>query len=206
MKRVVFDPRGKIILFLVACFFSMNVQEVVPVVSFTSFITILLLMVGEGKYGIKIYIVFILSTLLSYWIGQQSANLLVALVTALLAGIRLFIPTVMVFGLVFKTTKISEFMAAFEKCRVPYTIVIPFTVMFRFFPTVKQEWEGVRNAMAFRGIGLDAKSLFIHPVRSTEYILVPLLFSCVNIMDELVAASLARGLDSDKERTCYFNL
>ncbi|MFI3257231.1 MAG: energy-coupling factor transporter transmembrane component T, partial [Spirochaetales bacterium] len=93
-----------------------------------------------------------------------------------------------------------------EKLHVPYVVVIPFTVMFRFFPTVQEEWNGIRRAMAFRGIGMGAKGLVLHPVRSAEHILVPLLFSCVAIMDELVAASLARGLDSDKKRTCYFTL
>lgn len=194
------------ILFLVYCFFGMNILSFAPIIAFTSFITIFLLLSGEIKYGILMYLIFMFSAAASYWALHQPAGILIGLITAFFAGIRLFMPTIMAFILLFKTTKISEFMAAFEKFHVPYVVVIPFTVMFRFFPTVKEEWEGIRNAMAFRGIGLGAKSLLLHPVRSAEHILVPLLFSCVNIMDELVAASLARGLDSDKERTCYFDL
>ena len=34
------------------------------------------------------------------------------------------------------------------------------------------------------------------------YILIPLLFSCISIMEEL-AAALARGMYSDKTRTSY---
>ena len=36
-----------------------------------------------------------------------------------------------------------------------------------------------------------------------EYILVPLLFSSVNVMEELAAAALARGMDVDVKRSSY---
>ncbi len=206
MKAITFDPRSKALLFLVACLFSMNVLGFLPVILFASFLAILLLLSGEGKLAVGMYVVFLIGVSLSYIALQLPAGVGAGLLAAIFAGIRLFLPTVMAFVLLFKTTKISEFMAAFEKLHCPAVVVIPFTVMFRFFPTVQQEWEGIRQAMSFRGIGMGAKGLIFHPIRSAEHILVPLLFSCVAVMDELIAASLARGLDSDKKRTCYFVL
>ena len=41
------------------------------------------------------------------------------------------------------------------------------------------------------------------PPIPNEYILVPLLFSSVGVMEELAAASLARGMDSKRERTSF---
>lgn len=206
MKALLFDPRGKMLLFLTACFFSMNVSSIAPLVLFATVITLLLLLSGEIKLGVAMELVFLLGAGMSFWALHLPASIWAGLVAALFAIIRLFMPTVMAFVLLFKTTKISEFMSAFEKLHLPSVVVIPFAVMFRFFPTVQQEWNGIRQAMSFRGIGLGARGLVLHPVRSIEHILVPLLFSCVAIMDELVAASLARGLDSDKTRTCYFEL
>ena len=206
MKQIIFDPRGKMLLFLTSCLFTMNIMELVPLLFFTSFITVLILLSGKIKSGLTLYVIFLVGMVMSYWAIHLEAGLWAGILTGIFAVIRLLIPTIMSFTLMFQTTKISEFMSAFEKLHIPYCVIIPFIVMFRFFPTVQEEWRGIRNAMSFRGIGLGAKGLILHPIRSTEHIIVPLLFSCVSIMDELVAASLARGLDSDKKRTCYFKL
>lgn len=206
MKAINLDPRGKMVTFLTACLFSMNITGFMPLIVFALFILLLLALEGEVKVGFSMYIVFLVGAGISYLALHVESSIWSGLVAAIFAFFRLFMPTIMAFVLLFKTTKISEFMSAFEKMRVPYVVVIPFTVMFRFFPTVQEEWRGIRQAMSFRGIGLGAKGLVLHPIRSVEHILVPLLFSCVTIMDELVAASLARGLDSDKKRTCYFTL
>lgn len=206
MKKVDFDPRAKMLLFALACFCSMTISTFVFLVAFTGFIALMLILSGEVKTSLSFFAIFMLGAVVSFWSLHSEPSALTSIITAIFAFIRLLLPTMMAFVLLFKTTKISEFMSAFEKLHVPYVVVIPFTVMFRFFPTVKEEWDGIRNAMSFRGIGLGAKSLVLHPIVSVEHILVPLLFSCVSIMDELVAASLARGLDSDKKRTCYFNL
>ena len=206
MKSIVFDPRGKILLFFTSCLFTMNIIAFLPLILFVSFITTLLLLSGKVKSGLSLYAVFLIGTGISYWALHLQASLWAGLLTAIFAFIRLLIPTIMAFTLMVQTTKVSEFMSTFEKLHIPYCFTIPFIVMFRFFPTVQEEWRGIRNAMSFRGIGLGAKSLILQPINSIEHIVVPLLFSCVAIMDELVAASLARGLDSDKKRTCYFNL
>ena len=206
MKAVVFDPRVKMLLFLVGCLFSMNITGFPPLVAFTTYIFLLLLVERQIKIGFLMYGVFLVAATISYWALNIRASIWASLIAAIFSFFRICLPTIMVFVFLFKTTKISEFLSAFERLHVPYAVVIPFAVMFRFFPTIQEEWHGIRQAMAFRGIGLGARGLLLHPVRSIEHILVPLLFSCVTIMDELVAASLARGLDSEKERTCYFSI
>ena len=45
------------------------------------------------------------------------------------------------------TTTVSEFVAAMERMHVPEKIVIPVSVVFRFFPTVKEEYAAIRDAM-----------------------------------------------------------
>ena len=50
------------------------------------------------------------------------------------------------------TTTVSEFVAAMERMHVPEKIVIPVSVVFRFFPTVKEEYAAIRDAMKMRGI------------------------------------------------------
>lgn len=201
-KSGVFDPRSKLFIFLVSCFLVMNTPSSLVSLVFTSFIFLVGVVSGEFK-GLKWKYITLMSALLVEQLLlflPQSPAIMICLIIFVL--MKLYIPILMTFHIIYKTTTISEFMASFAKMHLPQTFSIPFAVMFRFIPTVQEEWDGIRHAMGFRGIGLRFKNVVKHPLQTAEYIIVPLLFSCVNVMDELVAASLARGLDSKKPRTC----
>jgi energy-coupling factor transport system permease protein len=86
-----------------------------------------------------------------------------------------------------------------ERMRVPRCIVIPFSVMFRFFPTIREESGAIGDAMKMRGIGPGGGVK--NPVALLEYRLVPLLMSAVKTGEELSAAALTRGLGSPVKRT-----
>lgn len=94
------------------------------------------------------------------------------------------------------TTSVSEFVAAMERMNIPQSIVIPVSVVFRFFPTVKEEYMAIRDAMKMRGI-----STFRKPIQMLEYRVVPLIISIAKIGEELSAAALTRGLGSPSKRT-----
>ena len=82
------------------------------------------------------------------------------------------------------TTTVSEFVAAMERMHVPEKIVIPMSVVFRFFPTVTEEYAAIRDAM-----------------KMLEYRVVPLMISIAKIGEELSAAALTRGLGAPQKRT-----
>ena len=206
MRKITFDPRVKAFIFLLSCIYCMNMQYYLGVFAFGLFVTILIILSGRAKIAIKMFIVFAIGLSLGYAVRSLEPTVLTMIVGIIATSVRLIMPIAMSFSLVFQTTKISEFLAAFQKIKAPAHVTIPFAVMFRFLPTVTQEWQGVRQAMAFRGIGLTTGKLLCHPIITAEHIVVPLLSSCVAIVDELVAASLARGLDSDKKRNCYFTI
>lgn len=202
MKERNFDPRSKLFLFLVSCFLVMNTPSSLVSLVFSSFLFLVGTYTGEFK-GLKWnYISLMIALLIEQLLilFPQTPAIMICLIIIVL--IKLYIPILMSFHIVYKTTTISEFMASFAKMHLSQSFSIPFAVMFRFIPTVQEEWDGIRHAMGFRGIGIRFKSVIKHPMQTAEYIIVPLLFSCVNVMDELVAASLARGLDSKKPRTC----
>jgi energy-coupling factor transport system permease protein len=176
----------------------MSITQLIPNLLIGSFIFLLLILSGELKFALQMFIPFVLSLAAIYCFALGIQGIPGALFSLLCLLIRMIMPIAMAFQLVFKTTTISQFMAAFQKMRVPAVAAIPFAVMFRFIPTVQEEWHGIRQAMAFRGIKISLR----HPIMSVEYVLVPLMFSATSIMDELAAASLARGLDSEHDRTC----
>ena len=87
------------------------------------------------------------------------------------------------------TTRVSEFIAAMERMHVSQKIIIPFAVMFRFFPTIGDENRSIQDAMRLRSIGWKRG-----PVAMLEYRLVPLIVSVVRIGDELSAAAVQKQL------------
>ena len=112
-------------------------------------------------------------------------------------------PIVLASLVLIRTTTVSEFVAAFRKMHIPQAIIIPFSVMFRFFPTLSEEWLNIQRAMRFRGIDLKLSSFLKSPMKTLEYTVVPLLMSSTKIAHELSAASISRGLGGKQNRTCF---
>ena len=108
-----------------------------------------------------------------------------------------FMPGIAMASYMVNTTTVSEFMGAMKRMRVPQGLSIPLSVVFRFFPTVAEEYAAISDAMRMRGIRFGGKK----PGKMIEYRLVPLLVCCVKIGDELSATALTRGLGAPIRRT-----
>lgn len=121
----------------------------------------------------------------------------------IVVGLLLYFgPSVAMAYYIVTTTTVSEFVAGMERLQMPRQITIPMAVMFRFFPTVMEEWRAIGDAMKMRGIRLrggKAGSIL-------EYRLVPMLMCSVKIGEELSAASLTRGLGGPVKRTNVCNI
>lgn len=200
--RLSFDPRVKLLLFCVTCGFVMSVTRTLPVLFLSAFLAILLLLGGKWVLGIKGLGAMLLAAACLDYVSGRIPGLAGIILLAVCVLFRITIPIVMAFTLVFQTTTISQFMSSFQKMGLPVKVIVPVVIMFRFIPTVQEEWHGIRKAMSFRGISLHPFYVLRHPATTIERILIPLLFSAVAVMEELAAASLARGLDSDRNRTC----
>ena len=68
-----------------------------------------------------------------------------------------------------KTSDVGSIISSMDALKIPSTVSIPITVMFRFFPSFAEERNNIKMAMKIRGI--DTKN----PVKYLEYVLVPLL-------------------------------
>ena len=74
-----------------------------------------------------------------------------------------FLPTIATAYFVFATTTVSEFMAAAERVHAPQWLVIPLSVLFRFFPTLGEEARAVQigedlsAASLTRGLGAPVR-------------------------------------------------
>jgi len=96
-----------------------------------------------------------------------------------------------------RTTTVSELVAAMQRIHLTEKLIIPLSVMFRFFPTVGEEYHAIGDAMRMRGIRFGGKKT----VKMLEYRFVPMMICSIKIGEELSAAALTRGLGAPVRRT-----
>ncbi len=202
-SRLRLDPRTKLLLLLVinAVMMGGGIQGaavvVRPVLALIPFS--LLLVENKTKTAFTYLPLFVLASFgESYLVPHTTglANLLVIIASGLVTR---FMPCLMTGYYVVTTTTVSEFIASMERMHVTPKIVIPLSVMFRFFPTVLEEAGAITDSMKMRGIGGSAA--LKAPIRALEYCVVPLMVSVVKIGEELSAAALTRGLGNPAKRT-----
>lgn len=200
-KGICLDPRTKMALVLTVATvllgsgntgYMLVIRLILAVFPF-------LLLFGSVKWNRAFSVggIYFLAVLSEILLAPMARGILHFLLIAVCGFLVRFMPGIMMGYYLFTTTKISEFMAAMEKMHVPEKITIPMSVMFRFFPTVTEEYASIQDAMGMRGILLGGK----HPEKILEYRLVPLLSSCVRIGEELSAAALTRGMGAPWKRT-----
>lgn len=195
------DPRTKLLLMLLinATVFGCKSLYIMLVMGA---IPLFLLFCGHkhksGLIWTIAYVFAIIATEFLVPITSGVVNLLLVMLSSML--LRLLPGFIMGYYLVMTTT-VSEFIASMERMNISRKIIIPLSVMFRFFPTIVEEARAISDAMIMRGISLGSAKFFKNPIAMIEYRLVPLLMSTVKIGEELSAASLTRGLGNPVKRT-----
>ena len=74
-------------------------------------------------------------------------------------------------------------------------------MIFRFAPTMREEFRSINDAMRMRGIRIGAKKFWRNPTALLEYRIIPLIISLAKIGNELSAAALTRGLERPGQHT-----
>ena len=108
------------------------------------------------------------------------------------AGVCMMMPCLTAGMAMFTTTRPGDMVCAMRRMRAPDALVIPVVVMMRFFPTIRHDYRLIRQSLRLRGFAGGGMALARHPLRSLEYILVPLLMNAANVARDLTVAGLAR--------------
>ncbi|MBP1046099.1 energy-coupling factor transporter transmembrane protein EcfT [Enterococcus sp. BWM-S5] len=206
LPQVSFDPRSKLCTILFASFSLMFSFPFHMEILFVSLLCLLFIVSGSWKKGLIFYLVFWFLVLGDQLLFLYSDHPIIPFFSFLFVGNRRMLPTIMAAAFATDKTKISEWIAALQKWRIPFYILIPLTVLFRFFPTLIQDFKSIRNAMKFRGIAVSTASLFFHPFQTMEYIIIPVLMSAENTSLDLSSAALVRGLSNSGTHTSVYAL
>ena len=99
-----------------------------------------------------------------------------------------------------KTSDVGSVISSMDKIKLPRTVSIPIAVMFRFFPSFKEESRNIKLAMRIRGI------TFKNPVSYIEYVMVPLLVISSNISDDIAMAAETKCIANPIKKTRYITV
>lgn len=99
-----------------------------------------------------------------------------------------------------KTSDVGSIISSMDTLRVPKNISIPVAVMFRFFPSFKEEKDNIKMAMKIRGIP------FKNPISYLEYVIVPLLIISSNIADDISKAAETRCIENPIKKERYISV
>lgn len=200
-RHFVLDPRTKLLLLIVISTIMLGsgntaimsiVKLILSVVPF-----LLLLSEQQIKMAVKYLGFYMVCFVLERMAVSWTSGIVSFILLAVSSIMTKFAPGIMTGTYFLSTTTVSEFTVSMERMHVSDKIVIPLSVIFRFFPTIKEEYYSISDAMRMRQISFGGKKF----LAMIEYRLVPLMVSVVKIGDELSAAALARGLGAPQKST-----
>lgn len=202
-RELYVDPRTKLFLLLVMNIILLNTSSgvLLPYLRFViGFLPFVMLLTTKRYKPAWVYLaIYLTSYVIILYILDYTSGFLMMLLGFLSSMSTKFVPGGMLGVYFFCSTKVNEFVAAMERMHVSQKVIIPVSVMFRFFPTVMEEAKGISDAMRMRKLGFSY--FFTKPVEILEYRLVPLMISVVNIGEDLSASALTRCLGREDSRT-----
>ena len=190
-KGILLDPRTKLLLLLTitTLMFSTSNEGIMNIVKPCLSLVPFVLILSEHRFKTagKYLLLYVACFVLERIALTTLSGLLSFIVLAITSIMTRFAPGIMT----------GAYIGAMERMHITEKIVIPMSVIFRFFPTISEEYQAIRDAMKMRNIRFGGKNPFL----MVEYRLVPLMVSVVKIGDELSAAALTRGLGAPVRRT-----
>ena len=113
---------------------------------------------------------------------------------------RMFLLPFMAASLMIKTSDVGTIISSMDKLKISKNLSIPIAVMFRFFPSFKEEKKNIKMAMRVRGIN------FKNPIKYLEYVSAPLLIISSNIADDIAKAAETKAIENPIAKTRYIRV
>lgn len=171
------DPRTKLLILAVTSV-SVFMNKSIAVECVLAGIPLALLSTsGNLKRMLKYAAFFLTLLLIQLFIVPRLPVTFGGIVYMFAVYIRKLLPCFMLGSFLIATTSVSKFLAAITKLRLSKGLTIALAITLRYFPTMREEWASIRDAMALRGISASAAGLISHPIQTMEHVYVPLLVS-----------------------------
>lgn len=161
------------------------------------FASLLMICMGCFKSLLGMLIVYF-TMMATYYLTIQNENLqFIALFFIVLVQ---SVPCLGLAMILIRKYNSAQLLSALESLHLPRVIVIAVTITLKYIPTFKREFSYILESMRLRGINFSMK----HPIKSFQYFIVPQLFRCAALAEEVTAAGYVKGIDVPVRRTSYF--
>ena len=205
-KGLWLDPRAKFFLILMCVLSSMFAPSLAWQFALVLLIAVLGALCGKWNYSVKGVCFYAVVCVLTIWIMDTMTGTLRTMFVAFLGLFHKVYACGMLAGIVLSTTKVSEFLSAMNRIHAPKKFVIPFAVMLRYIPTIREDWHFIQDAMRMRDVSPSLGGFLSHPGMTVECIYVPLMMMASKAADELSIASVTRGIENPGPRTCLVRI
>ena len=202
MRRLNFDPRTKLFLVLLCVFCVMLAPDIFFQFVLVCLIGLLAALCGKWRQAIYGILTYALICLFTAWCMKAVSGVWQTMFVAFLGLVHKVYACGMMAGLVISTTKVGEFLSAMARLHCPKKLTIPIAVMLRYLPAIREDWHYIKDAMRLRDVSPTLISFLKAPAMTVNCIYVPMLTAASKTADELSIASVTRGIENPKPRTC----
>ena len=206
MKPLHLDPRTKLFLTLLCVLSAMFAPSLSFQFGLVLLIGLLAAFCGKWQYALRGVFIYALICVFTGWCMGVLRGTWRTMFVAFLGLVHKVYACGMLAGLVISTTKVGEFLSAMARLRVPKKLTIPIAVMLRYLPAIREDWHFIKDAMRLRDVSPTFWGFLKAPAMTVNCIYVPLLTAASKAADELSIASVTRGIENPKPRTCLVKI
>ena len=200
------DPRTKLFLILFCVLSAVFAPNLYFQFVLVTFIGLLAAVNGKWRYALRGIFAYALICAFTVWCMGVLTGTWRTMFVAFLGLVHKVYACGMLAGLVISTTKVGEFLSAMARLRIPKKLTIPIAVMLRYLPTIREDWRFIKDAMCLRDVSPTLWGFLKAPAMTVNCIYVPLLTAASKAADELSIASVTRGIENPKPRTCLVSI
>ena len=200
------DPRTKLFLILLCVLSAVFAPNLYFQFALVILIGLLAAFSGKWQYALRGIIAYALICVFTVWCMGVLSGTWRTMFVAFLGLVHKVYACGMLAGLVISTTKVGEFLSAMARLHIPKKLTIPIAVMLRYLPTIQEDWHYIKDAMRLRDVSPTLWGFLKAPALTVNCIYVPLLTAASKAADELAIASVTRGIENPKPRTCLINI
>ena len=206
MKPLHLDPRTKLLLIALCVLSAMLAPGLRFQFELVVLIGLLAAVCGRLRYALRGILAYGLICPFTVWCMGVLTGTWRAMFVAFLGLVHKVYACGMLAGLVISTTRVGEFLSAMARLHMPKKLTIPIAVMLRYLPTIREDWHFIKDAMRLRDVSPTFGGFLKAPAMTVNCIYVPLLTAASKAADELSIASVTRGIENPKPRTCLVDI
>lgn len=195
------DARVLIFQIVIAGILSFYFKNDLAVICFFLVINVVLLFWYGLKFFLKRLLIYITLNAMVVVLTMTELPVISIVFPSFLVMVVRIYPVSLLLKLLVDKTPMNELLYSLDAIHLPKSLSIPLMVVYRYVPTIMQEFRYVNEALKMRGKNFSLSNMR-HLINTVENYMVPLLFRSEKLSEELSAASLCKGLSTGRKRTC----